>query len=31
MRRREREVRGEEFILVWFSKVKCEIMGEEYW
>lgn len=30
-KRREREMKGEEYKPRWFTKGKCEITGEEYW
>lgn len=30
-KRREREMKGEEFIPKWFAKGKCPVTGEEYW
>ncbi|PYI04475.1 hypothetical protein BO78DRAFT_398907 [Aspergillus sclerotiicarbonarius CBS 121057] len=30
-KRREREMRGEEYQPKWFSRAKCAVTGEEYW
>ncbi|OKL58366.1 hypothetical protein UA08_06234 [Talaromyces atroroseus] len=30
-KRREREMKGEEFLPKWFQRAKCPITGEEYW
>ncbi|KAI9163187.1 Oxysterol-binding protein [Paramyrothecium foliicola] len=30
-RRRQRQERGEEFVPAWFSKVRCDVTGVEYW
>lgn len=29
--RKQRELKGEEFVPHWFSKDKCKVTGEEYW
>ncbi len=30
-KRRERELKGEEFVPKWFRKDRCDVTGEEYW
>jgi hypothetical protein len=30
-RRKEREMRGEEFVPAWFTRARCEVTGEMYW